>query len=149
MFLQYLAFESPSLDLDVTLFIQTGIFVLLLLFLRAFVLRPYFEAYDARESLTTGAREEANALVAKADALVAEYESTRQSVYAELESKRKTAVDEATAKATEKLELVRQNVMTESQARLSDLDAQLATSRRQMDGEIASISDQIVKKILV
>ena len=32
MFLQYLAFESPSLDLDVTLFIQTGIFVLLLLF---------------------------------------------------------------------------------------------------------------------
>lgn len=149
MFLQYLAFESPSLDLDVTLFIQTGIFVLLLLFLRAFVLRPYFAAYEARESLTTGAREEANALVAKADALVAEYESTRQSVYAELESKRKSAVEEATAKATEKLELVRQNVMTESQARLSDLDAQLATSRRQMDGEIASISDQIVKKILV
>ena len=145
MFLQYLAFESPSLDLDVTLFIQTGIFVLLLLFLRAFVLRPYFEAYEARESLTTGAREEANALVAKADALVAEYESTRQSVYADLESKRKTAVEKATAK----LELVRQNVMTESQARLSDLDAQLATLRRQMDGEIASISDQIVKKILV
>lgn len=145
MFLQYLAFESPSLDLDVTLFIQTGIFVLLLLFLRAFVLRPYFEAYEARESLTTGAREEANALVAKADALVAEYESTRQSVYADLESKRKTAVE----KATEKLELVRQNVMTESQARLSDLDAQLATLRRQMDGEIASISDQIVEKILV
>ena len=142
MFLQYLAFESPSLDLDVTLFIQTGIFVLLLLFLRAFVLRPYFEAYEARESLTTGAREEANALVA-------EYESTRQSVYADLESKRKTAVEKATAKATEKLELVRQNVMTESQARLSDLDAQLATLRRQMDGEIASISDQIVEKILV
>ena len=142
MFLQYLAFESPSLDLDVTLFIQTGIFVLLLLFLRAFVLRPYFEAYEARESLTTGAREEANALVA-------EYESTRQSVYADLESKRKTAVEKATAKATEKLELVRQNVMTESQARLSDLDAQLATLGRQMDGEIASISDQIVEKILV
>ena len=87
--------------------------------------------------------------MAKADALVAEYESTRQSVYADLESKRKTAVEKATAKATEKLELVRQNVMTESQARLSDLDAQLATLRRQMDGEIASISDQIVKKILV
>ena len=44
---------------------------------------------------------------------------------------------------------MRQNVTTESQARLSDLDAQLATLRRQMDGEIASISDQIVEKILV
>lgn len=149
MFLQYLAFESPSLDLDVTLFIQTGIFVLLLLFLRAFVLRPYLEAYDARESLTTGAREEANALVAKADEVQARYESTRQTAYAELESQRKAAVDDASAKAASKLESVRHDVVLETQSRMSNLESDLAASRRQMEVEIASISDQIVKKVLV
>lgn len=149
MFLQYLAFESPSLDLDVTLFIQTGIFVLLLLFLRAFVLRPYLEAYDARESLTTGAREEANALVARADEVQARYESMRQTAYAELESQRKAAVDDASSKAASKLESVRQDVVLETQSRMSKLESDLAASRRQMEVEIASISEQIVKKVLV
>lgn len=149
MFLQYLAFESPSLDLDITLLIQTGIFVLLMLFLRAFVLRPYFEAYDARAALTEGAREEAAALAAKADAAQEEYEKTRHAVYSELESKRKSAVDEATRRAADKLETVRQEVVARSQARQSELDAETALSRKRMDAEIAAISDQIVNRILV
>lgn len=149
MFLQYLAFESPSLDLDITLFIQTGIFVLLMLFLRAYVLRPYFAAYDKREALTSGAKADAEALVARADAAQAEYENARQAMYSEFESKRKAEVDEATSRANVYVESVRQTVLTESQVRNSGLDAEIAASRQQMDVEIASISDQIVKKILV
>ena len=78
MLLQYLAFESPTLDLDITMFIQLGIFVLLLLFLRKFVLIPYLAAFDARDALTRGAQEDARKLKQEAEEARARYETERQ-----------------------------------------------------------------------
>ena len=35
--------ESPTLDFDITLFIQVGLFLIVMLFLNRFVLVPYLE----------------------------------------------------------------------------------------------------------
>jgi F-type H+-transporting ATPase subunit b len=50
------------IDLDGTLFIQLGIFLVLFLVLRAFVFKPMTELFAARERAIDGARDEAKKL---------------------------------------------------------------------------------------
>lgn len=147
--LQYMAFESPTLDLDITFFIQTGIFVLLLLFLKKYVLEPYFRAYDERELLTKGAQEEAAQLQAKAVEAKRTYESERQKVYNEVESVRKQEVTTATAAANAVVEQAREKVQRDTQERQTQLDAELKQARERMAPEIEKISQQIADKVLV
>lgn len=147
--LQYMAFESPTLDLDITFFIQTGIFVLLLLFLKKYVLEPYFRAYDEREALTKGAQEEAAHLQAKAVEAKRTYESERQKVYNEVESVRKQEVSAASAAANAVVEQAREKIQRDTQERQAQLDAELKQARERMAPEIEKISQQIADKVLV
>ena len=147
--LQYMAFESPTLDLDITFFIQTGIFVLLLLFLKKYVLEPYFRAYDEREALTQGAQEEAALLQTKAVEAKRTYENERQKVYNEVEMVRKQEVAAATASANAVVDEAREKVQRDAQARQAQLEAELKQARDRMAPEIDRISQQIADKVLV
>ena len=147
--LQCLAFESPALDLDITLFIQLGLFLIVMLALRKYVLAPYFCAYDKREALTSGAKEEANQLIDKAEKAKAKYESERQAAYSEAENIRKTEVTKANRAATEKLEKVRQSIQEDMAKKQEEFDAQMAQAKRTAEAEIKMISEQIANKILV
>ncbi len=147
--LQFLAFESPTLDLDITLIIQFGIFILLLLALRKFVLIPYLRAYDQREALTKGAQEEAQALQEAAAKAQAEYDSERQKVYSVAERERRDVVAKANADAAGVIEKARRDVQDDIAQKQAALDEQLATARRNAASEIDALSVQIASKILV
>ncbi len=148
-FIQVLAFESPSLDLDITVIIQTAIFVLVMLALRKFVLVPYFHAYDQRESLTTGAQEEARALQAKAAEAKRQYDEEHQKTYAEVESARKAKVSKANAEASAVIEAKRSEVQREIAERQAELQSDLATARQAVAPQIKALSTNIADKILV
>ncbi len=148
-FLQCLAFESPALDLDITMFIQLGLFIIVMLALRKFVLAPYLLAYDERQKLTDGAREEAEALTQKAEDAKKEYESERQKAYNEVESLRKAELAKANAAAAETLEKARVRIQEDIAGKQAEFDAQLLHARHMADIEITAISEQIANKILV
>lgn len=147
--IQILAFESPALDLDVTLFIQLGIFLLLMVALYRFVLVPYFHAYDAREALTKGAQEEAKALEADAARSKESYEKARQTAFNEAEAVRRDEVAKANEAATAVIEAARQAVQEDLASKTAELERQLAEARAKAAPEIDVISAHIANKILV
>ena len=149
MFLQYLAFECPSLDLDITMFIQFGLFLLVMLALRKFVLAPYFKAYDEREKRTVGAQNEAKSLQARAAEAKEEYEQQRQKAYGEAESERRIKVAKANEEASQLLDKTRKDVQAEIAAKQAEFNAMLDDARRHASPEIDAISSQIAMKILV
>ena len=147
--LEYLAFESPALDLDITMFIQFGIFLLVFLALRKFVLIPYFKAYDEREKRTTGAQQEAKELQDKAAEATSEYETARQKAYAEAENERRIKVNAANEKASEVVEKARKEIQLDIAEKQASLAAELELARKNASPEIDAISEQIARKILV
>ena len=147
--LQILAFESPALDLDITLFIQLGIFLLLMFALYRFILVPYFHAFDAREALTKGAQNEAKALEEEASQAKAEYEKARQKAFNEAEAVRREEVAKANEAASEIIENARQAVQADMANKSAELERQLAEARKKAAPEIDAISAHIAKKILV
>lgn len=148
-FIQVLAFESPSLDLDMTVIIQTAIFVLLMLALRKYVLVPYFRAYDQREALTSGAQEEARMLQEKAANAKQRYETERQKTYAEVESARKAQLSKANEEATALVDAKRVEVQRDIASRQAALKADLTTARQAVEPQIQALSTNIADKILV
>ena len=149
MWFQVLAFESPSIDLDITMVIQLGIFLLMMLFLHKFVLVPYLKAYDERDALTDGAREKAFELEKKAKEAQAVYDSERQEVYAKAESARRQVVAKANEEASKLLEQTRMRVQNDIQEKQRLLNAEIESARRDADREINAISSKIADRILV
>ena len=148
-FLQTLAFESPALDFDVTLFIQLGIFVLLMIALYRLVLVPYFHAYDAREALTKGAQNEAIAMEEEATQAKEEYEKARQQAFNEAEAVRRAEVTKASEAANEVIDNARQAIQADLASKTAELERQIAEARRKAAPEIEAISSHIANKILV
>lgn len=149
MFVQLLAFEAPALDFDITLFIQFGIFLLLMLALRKYVLQPYLKAYDARESLTVGAQEEAREMECKALEVQKQYEQERQRAYSEVDAARKHEISEVSAEASRVVEQARERVQSELKDRQRDFEADLEQARRMAAVQVEKISAEITQKILV
>ena len=148
-FLQILAFESPSLDLDITMFIQLGIFLLLMVALYRFILVPYFHAFDAREALTKGAQSEAKALEEEAAQAKAEYERERQKAFNEAEAIRREEVSKANEAAASVVEKARLEVQEDLANKTAELERQLTDARKKAAPEIDAISAHIANKILV
>ncbi len=65
---------APLIDIDGTVFLQFGIFLVMAGVLYSFVFRPYFKVRDAREAGIGGARKEAKAMEEKAAAISIDYE---------------------------------------------------------------------------
>ncbi len=68
------AAEVPLIDLDGTVFVQVAIFLVMMAVLYQLLFRPYLELRTARASATTGARQQAEEMEERADAILADYE---------------------------------------------------------------------------
>lgn len=64
----------PIIDIDYTVVVQFGIFIMLLLVLSRFVFRPWLEIHKERSENIEGAREQAGTLDSEADEKFTRYE---------------------------------------------------------------------------
>jgi len=140
--------EPPALDFDITALIQVALFVLILLFLNKYVLKPYLEARDKREGLTDGAVQEAQSLRAQAEEAEAKYVSKRQVVYAEIETERKRKLHEAQEAQNTALASRRESVMNDIAKRQSEFDASMKVARTEASAQISVLSAEITRKLL-
>ena len=69
-----LASGHPLIDIDYTVFVQFGLFLLLFALANKLLFKPYLQLRERRKAGIDGAREEAERMTAQADAKLADYE---------------------------------------------------------------------------
>lgn len=142
------ASEPQLLDLDGTVFVMLGIFVVLLLVLWQFLWKPYLRVREERVSRTEGARAKAAAMEAEAAARLARVETAlaeaRKAGAAEMAKLRQDAQAKEQQIIAAAQEAAR-TMLTEARAKL---DASVATEKENLKAETGALARQIAEKAL-
>jgi F-type H+-transporting ATPase subunit b len=142
------ATEQPLIDLDGTVFIQLGIFLVLLVILRALVFKPFLRLLDEREKRTSGARAETERLLADAAAKVQAYEASIQSAkLAALDDRAKIRATGA-GEARSILEAARQKTQRSLEDARKDLAKDVAQSRQELSRRATELGRAVAEKLL-
>ena len=142
------AMASVSLDVDVTLFFQLGLFLTLLVVLRALVFRPYLENLDARTARTSETVASAAELRAQADALAERHAQAIATARAEGLAERGGL---RTSGQAQKDETVLQAIAEASKTRdagQARVDADMSVAREQLLGQVDDIARLVAEKVL-
>jgi F-type H+-transporting ATPase subunit b len=142
------ASEHPLIDIDLTVLVQFGLFLLMLLLLNQLLFKPYLRLREKRQEGIEGARTEAERMTAEADAKLADYETSldqartkaageARKIRAEASAHEREVTGAARAKATKALDEAQARVRTET-------DAARATLMPQAE----AIAKQIASKLL-
>jgi F-type H+-transporting ATPase subunit b len=142
------AHEPQLIDVDGTVFIQLGVFLVLVLVLYRFLWKPYLRVRNERVSRIEGYREEATRLQAEAEARLARLEAElaearrigageRAVARAEAQAREHTLMAEAQAAA--------QRTLAEARAQL---EATVTAERAKLQQKAAEIGREAAKKIL-
>ena len=142
------AHEPQLIDVDGTIFVQLGVFLLLVFVLNKFLWKPYMRVRDERVTRVDGYREEAARLDAEAEARLAKLE-------AELAEARRVGVGEratARAAAVSHEHALLAQAQASAQKTLGDARAQLAatlaTERAKLQQSATQIGREAARKIL-
>ena len=140
--------DVPLIDVDHTLWIQLGIFLLLMLFLSKVVFGPYLKLKDARSKGIEGARAEAKTMQEGAAERVADYETRL------LQAKQRGAEERARLRAEgadrehEILTQTRDETSRSVDAARAALHQQATKLRADMAPRVGDLAAAVVKKLL-
>jgi F-type H+-transporting ATPase subunit b len=143
-----LASGHPLIDIDLTVFVQFGLFLLLLIISNKLLFQPYLKLRERRKAGIDGARAEGERMTAQADAKLADYEK-------QLAAARNRAGEEgrkvrAEAAAHEKE--VTDKARTEAQKSIDEATAKMRqeteAARLQLLPQANQLAKQIASKML-
>ncbi len=141
------AHRAGLIDLDVTVFIQGGLFLALVVLLPRIIFRPMLERIEQREARTDGARAEAKAMRHAADEQVTAYDQ------ATAEEKRRALEERAQVrtatqhKAQDMIAQARTQTAARIDAGLAAQREQATAARKQLAGEAEIIGALIADKL--
>ncbi len=136
------------IDLDGTVFVQLGMFVVAFVVLHALVFKPMLALLEAREEAIDGARDEAKRLDVEVKAKQAAFESELRRVRGASGEERDRLRAEGADLERKLLETVRtetQGTLAQSKAAL-DIEAQ--TARQRLDALRPELAREIASKVL-
>ena len=143
-----LALGAPALDLDITLLIQTAIFLIMLLFLNHVLFQPYLKARAKRLAKTRGAKDKSKKILEETAMSQQEYDARHQATVQEAESKRRTEIAKANAEASEILSQAREASQKRIQESRAGIAKDIAAAREGLDDKIDVLADNITNKLL-
>ena len=137
----------PLLDIDLTVFVQFGLFLILFFIANALVFQPYLRLRERRKAGIEGAREEATRKSAQADAKLADYEKqlaaardraneAGRSVRAEAAAHERDVTDKARATAHAAIDEAQKKMRAETDAARLSLLPQANTLAKQIAGKL-------------
>ncbi len=138
----------PLIDFDWTAIIQLAIFVALFLAARVFLFKPYLRMRDDREAGIDGARREAAAMSADADARLADYESQLDAARSRANEERRKIRGDAATKQREVTEAARVKAvqaMESAQARVAE---QVESARSELSPQAENLAADMVERLL-
>jgi F-type H+-transporting ATPase subunit b len=117
-------------------------------YLKWMFFRPLRDVLAKRRAATTGLRESAQALLAKAEeqakSIAARLETAREEIYQEQEESRRRWITEQ----TERLEAARHQARELIHQSKLQLEAETATAKRELAATADSLADQIARSLL-
>lgn len=140
--------EPPLIDVDWTLLIQFGIFLVMLLILSRALFKPYLKLRDDRHKGIEGAREDAHAMEAKARAIVADYDTKLTAARQRGNDERQKLRVEGANHERQVVGAARDEAQKALTAARGQIDAQAKTARTQLEQSSTALARQIVHKIL-
>lgn len=143
-----LANERPLINVDVTLFVNLGVWAALFFILRAVLWRPMLDLIDAREAGTEGARSRAAALDVEAKELKAKLTAALAAARAAATSDRDALRAEGAKRDAEITAKVREEVHAAVEKQRAELAAQRKAVRAEVAGVIPALAAEIASKVL-
>ena len=142
-----LAAGHPLIDIDYTVLIQFGLFLLLFVVANKFMFQPYLVLRTRRKDGIDGARAEAERLAGQADAKLADYEKhltaararandEGRKVRAEAAAHEKSVTDASRAEAQKAIDEAATRMKTEAEAARLQLLPQANTLARQIASKL-------------
>ena len=140
--------EPPIIDLDSTLFLQLGLFLLAAFLLSRFLFRPYLKVRAAREAGIDGAREQAHRLDEEAKTRLADYQGRLEAARLTAASEHAKVRDVALQRDRERETEARTRTQAELETARVDLESATATARRALEPRTQEIARAIARRLL-
>lgn len=139
---------SSIIDLDGTIFVQTGLFFLAYFLLYILIFKPVMALLDAREDAIDGSRAQARQLESDLDSAREDYEAQLKKVRSAANAER----DRLKAEGQKTERAVLDKVKGETQGLLASantrLDTEAATARKELSAAVPALASDIAGKIL-
>ena len=141
--------SSGSLvDIDATLFIQLGVFLIMIILLRKLLFAPVIRLVEARYEATDGALSAAKELEEEAGRLNDHVEEELKKVETAATADREAMVEEACVKEREVLRKARDDAHTMLVKMRKKAEEEAASARAALEIEIDSLAAMVVRKVL-
>jgi F-type H+-transporting ATPase subunit b len=124
------------------------LFIVLVLAYQFLVQGPLTATLDERRKRTTGALEDAQKAIEKAEARAAEYAAKLRQARAEVYKAREQRVKQWTAQRDAALEVARKAAQQKVGQARADLEAEAAQARRNIEAAAGELASQVVRAIL-
>jgi F-type H+-transporting ATPase subunit b len=138
----------PLIDVDGTLFVQFGFFLIMLFVLSRVLFRPYLKMRDARHKGIEGAREEASAMQERARQTNADYDAKLTKARLRGAEERARLRGEGAIHERQVLGAARDESQKQLNAARGKITADADRARQALTVESTALAKQIVKKIL-
>jgi F-type H+-transporting ATPase subunit b len=138
----------PLIDIDGTLFVQFGFFVIMLIVLSRTLFRPYLKLRDARHKGIEGAREEASAMQERALKTNADYDAQLTRARLRGAEERARLRGEGAVYERQVLGAARDESQKTLDAARGKINADTEAARTKLSAESNALAREIVKKIL-
>lgn len=139
---------APVVDIDGTLFVQGGIFLLLVVILNPLLFKPWLEAQARRAEAIEGAQVKAVALREEADNLVSSYDAKIDAAREKALDLRGTARRDEDAKQAAMLADARIAAGKQADAARVHIAEQAEEARGQLGGRVDELAKTIADKLL-
>ena len=140
--------KAALIDVDATLFILLGMFLLLYVFLRVALFRPVLRVFAERERRIEGAKAEAREMQDKALSALAQYDTFLRAARAEGAQEKEALRVEGQRLARDIVDAVRKETAAELTKGKAALHAELAVAQAAIDREVATLGQQAATRLL-
>ena len=143
-----LASGHPLIDIDLTVFVQFGLFLLLFVVANKLLFQPYLRLRERRKEGIDGARAEAERMTAQADAKLADYEKQLAAARSRANEEGRKVRAEAISHekdVTDKARAATQKAIDEATAKMR---SETEAARLQLLPQASQLARQIASKLL-
>lgn len=137
-----------NIDIDLTVLIQLGLFVVLMVLLNKMVFQPFLKSIELREARTDKAREDAADIKVRAEALSTEYRDAIQAARAEAANHRQTLRDGGAQHKDTQVAAARTAAAANIASAQTKAAGQFEVAHAALANDVEALSQQVAGKVL-
>ena len=146
--LSIVAAGGSLIDLDATLFIQLGIFLLVFILLRALLFRPVIQLIEKRREVTVGKREEAEKFERDSADLQEEFDKQMAEIRTSAGAEKDRLVEQARRQERDILHKAREDARSIVEEAKAEATEKAEVARTEIREEVDSLASAVASRIL-